>query len=270
MLPGITVDAGVRALERHSRAAALSAARLSSGLRIQRSSHDPGGLALSEKMRAQERGHAQAAANIQDAMSFLRIGLDGLTSVNDILQRMREIAVQARNGTNDATALTALGIEWGQNVNALMDARAIAAQARLDFAKPPGQRQITVQAGPDSGMTMVISYENLRTALVGTIASLGAIAPNAATAITAVDTGLKAILREEANLGAHYNRLEAALAETLEAREMTAGAGSLMRDADMAADATALVKASLFAGGAARITRTHEIQRESATRLLGL
>ena len=270
MLPGLSLDASVRALGRHYQAAAQSASRLSSGLRIQRSGDDPAGLGFSESLRAQERGQAQAVANLQDGMHFLRIGLDGLTAVNDVLQRMREIAVQASNGTNTQQARDALTIEWGQNLNALADARAVAAQARLDFTLPAGQRVLTLQAGPNSGMTLVVSYENLRTAMVGAIATLTPLTPDMAGALTAVDASLTAVLNEEASLGADYNRIEAAIAFTMEAREKTAASGSLVRDADMAADVAALIKSTLLKDGATRITKMHMINRQSAARLLGV
>ena len=270
MLSGITVDTSVRALGRHLEAAALSASRLSSGLRIQRASDDPAGLGLSESLRAQERGQAQATANLQDAMHFLRIGLDGLTAVNDVLQRLREIAVRARSGTTTQQARDALTIEWAQNINSLVDAQAVAAQARLDFSAPAGLRVLTIQAGPDSGMTLVVSYENLRTALLGALATLTPLTPNMAGALTAVDASLTAVLNEETSLGADYNRIEFALAASMQAHERMAASGSLVRDADMATEVTALVKATLLKDGATRITKTHKIYRQAAARLLGL
>lgn len=269
MLPGLSVNMGVRAIAHQGDAIAKSAARLSSGLRIRNAADDAGGIGVSEALRAKQRGLRQAAHNISDAMNFLRIGLDGLTVVNDVLQRMRELAVQARNGTVSATEQTSIQAEWTECVNALTQARAVAAQARLDFSLPFGLRQVTLQVGADNGETLVVSYENLRTAVVTSIATLTLTAPNAATSITAVDTSIDSIVAQECDLGAIYNRLEKMLDSTMQTIEEISSAESRIRDADMADEMTALTRANVLQSSAVSVTKMHNISRAAAQQLLG-
>lgn len=269
MLPGMSVNVGVRALGYQSEAVARSTARLSAGLRIQNARDDASGLAISEIMRGQVRGDRVAARNLSEAMNFLQLGLDGLVVVNDVLQRMRELAVQARNGTVSTSGQASIQAEWTECVNALTQARAIAAEARLDFSLPFGQRAITVQVGADSGEILTVSYENLRTAMVTSIATLTLTAPSAATSITAVDTAINSITAQEADLGAIHNRLGVMLESTLTKIAEMSGSESRIRDADVATELTALTRANLLQTGAVRVAEMHNISRRAVLTLLG-
>ena len=100
-----------RQLGANQAAGAKSMERLSSGLRINRAGDDAAGLSISEKMRGQIRGLKQASRNAQDGISMIQTAEGGLNETHAILQRMRELAVQASNGTNNQDDLKAIGQE---------------------------------------------------------------------------------------------------------------------------------------------------------------
>ncbi len=258
----------MRAIAHQGDAVARSTARLAAGLRIRSAADDAAGLGLSEYLRSQQRGLRMAVTNLSEAMSFLGVGLDGLAAVNDVLQRMRELAVQARNGTVSTAQQTSIRAEWTECVNSLTQARAIAAQARLDFSLPFGQRQIDIQVGANNGDKITVSYENLRTAMITSIASLTLTLPNAATSITVVDTAIGAITAQESQLGAVHNRLESLLKTTLQQIADVSAAESRIRDVDVAAEMTALTRANVLQASSVQVAKTHNISRTAALQLL--
>ena len=110
----ITADNSHRQLGLNQRNISLNAEKLSSGFRVNRAADDAAGLAISEKMRTQVRGLNRASMNIQDGISLLQVGDGALQTVHDLLQRMRELSVQAANDTNELLDREALQLEFGQ------------------------------------------------------------------------------------------------------------------------------------------------------------
>ena len=140
--------------------------RLSSGLRINRAADDPGGLALSESLRTQVRGNAQAASNIQDGIHIVKIGEDGVQSVAEILQRLRELIVQAANGTNSATSLDAIQAELDATKKLALASFETAHQFRIRLDGVPFDVALDIQVGANQGDTIRIDYEPIRAALI--------------------------------------------------------------------------------------------------------
>ena len=224
--------------------------KLSSGLKINRAGDDASGLAVSEKMRAQIRGLRQASTNAQNGISFIQTTEGFLQETTDIVQRIRELAVQSSNGIYSSEDRMQIQVEVSSLI-AEVDRIASAAQFNGmnmltgRFAKPTGQNEVTgsmwfhIGANMDQRTqvfigTMSAMALGLRNIGDETIMTLET--PDEANrAIGTLDEALKKINKQRADLGAYQNRLEKTVtgldigAENLQASE------SRIRDTDMAA-----------------------------------
>ena len=214
--------------------------KLSSGFRVNRAADDAAGLAISEKMRAQIRGLNMASKNSQDAVSLVQTAEGGMQTIQDILQRMRELAVQARSDTNHVDVdRDALQLEIAQLVQEIDDIT-ITTQFNkmqlLDASASPGTDangkaigSWIIQAGANQGQTMTISIRDVSAFGLGLIGSAGADplgdpgttgmirvdATNSADAglrandaLARVDSAINSVSMQRAQLGAYQNRLE--------------------------------------------------------------
>lgn len=151
---------------RNSESLMKTAERASSGRRINRASDDAGGLGIAESMRTQVRGSQQAARNIQDGISIVRIGMDGTSGLFPVLQRLRELVIQAANDTYSDEETQAIQNEIDDLKRLAPEAFRIARGARVDYDGNPYDRQLDLQVGADAGETIRVDYNPLRTALV--------------------------------------------------------------------------------------------------------
>ena len=231
--------------------------KLSSGLKINRAGDDASGLAVSEKMRAQIRGLNQASENAENGISFIQTTEGYLQETQDILQRIRELAVQSSNGIYSDEDRMQIQVE----VSSLIDeVDRIASTAQFNgmnmltgrFARPTGENVVTgsmwfhIGANMDQRTqvyigTMTASALGIRN--VGDESKLSLSAPDDANrAIGTLDEALKKVSKQRADLGAYQNRLEKTVeglnvgAENLQASE------SRIRDTDMAAEMVELTK----------------------------
>ena len=223
--------------------------KLSSGMKINRAGDDASGLAVSEKMRAQIRGMNQASTNAQNGISFIQTTEGYLQETTDIVQRIRELAVQSSNGIYSDEDRMQIQVEVSQLV---AEVDRIASQAQFNgmnmltgrFAKPTGENTVTgsmwfhIGANMDQRTqvfigTMSAAALGLRNVGSEEIITLGA-PDDANRAIGTLDEALKKINKQRADLGAYQNRLEKTVvgldvgAENLQASE------SRIRDTDMA------------------------------------
>ncbi|MBS7310848.1 MAG: flagellin [Treponema sp.] len=231
--------------------------KLSSGMRINRAGDDASGLAVSEKMRAQIRGLNQASENASNGISFIQTTEGYLQETSDIVQRIRELAVQSSNGIYSDEDRMQIQVE----VSSLIDeVDRIASAAQFNgmnmltgrFARPTGENTVTgsmwfhIGANMDQ-RTQVFIGTMSATALglknVGNEDKLSLAAPDDANrAIGTLDEALKKINKQRADLGAYQNRLEKTVvgldigAENLQASE------SRIRDTDMAAEMVEFTK----------------------------
>ena len=229
--------------------------KLSSGKRINRAADDAAGLAISEKMRTQILGTMTASRNTQDAVSLIQVAEGGLQSIQSMLQRGRELAIQSANGTNDdAVDRQALQSEFA-NIVAEIDDTSSTAQFNgmnvLDGTNSP----ITIQAGPNSEDTVNIEIGAMSAgALLGfegdeynastdvNIASQAA----ASSALTTTDNAINDISMQRAELGALQNRLEFRM-QTLDIQaENATAARSRINDTDMARTMTELTSKNIL------------------------
>ena len=231
--------------------------KLSSGMRINRAGDDASGLAVSEKMRAQIRGLNQASTNAQNGISFIQTTEGYLQETTDIVQRIRELAVQSSNGIYSAEDRMQIQVEVSSLI-AEVDRIASAAQFNGmnmltgRFARPTGENVVTssmwfhIGANMDQRTqvyigTMSASALGLRN--VGDESIMTLETPDEANrAIGTLDEALKKINKQRADLGAYQNRLEKTVtgldigAENLQASE------SRIRDTDMAAEMVEFTK----------------------------
>jgi flagellin len=152
----------LRQAAEQARRLAVSFEVLSSGQRLNRAQDDAASLAIAERMRAQVMGEAQAGRNIQDALSVVRIGMDGVQGLLGPLQRIRELAVQAANGVHGPPQLAAIQAEIDSLKQLTVQAYQLAQKANMDLSLPTGSRILQFQVGSDAGETMTLDYSGLR------------------------------------------------------------------------------------------------------------
>ena len=223
--------------------------KLSSGLRINRAGDDASGLAVSEKMRSQIRGLNKASENAQNGLSFIQTTEGYLQETTDVIQRIRELAVQSSNGIYTDEDRMQIQVEVSQLI---AEVDRIASQAQFNglnmltgrFARDTGTNAVTgsmwfhIGANMDQRMevyigTMTATALNLRNLGDETIMTLAS--PNEANrAIGTLDEALKKINKQRADLGGYYNRLEHAIRGIDIAAENLQSAESRIRDTDMA------------------------------------
>ena len=231
--------------------------KLASGMRINRAGDDASGLAVSEKMRSQIRGLNQASQNASNAISFIQTTEGYLQSTTDIVQRIRELAVQASNGIYTDEDRMQIQVEVSQLV---AEVDRIASQAQFNgmnmltgrFAQSTGENTVTASMWFHIGSNMdqrtqvfigTMTSTSLGLKELGSEAVMSLAAPDDANrAIGTLDEALKKLNKQRADLGAYQNRLEHTVnginigAENLQAAE------SRIRDTDMAAQMVEFTK----------------------------
>ena len=251
--------------------------KLSSGMRINRAGDDASGLAVSEKMRAQIRGLNQASTNAENGISFIQTTEGYLQETSDIVQRIRELAVQSSNGIYSDEDRMQIQVE----VSSLIDeVDRIASAAQFNgmnmltgrFARPTGENAVTgsmwfhIGANMDQRTQVYIGTMSA-TALglknLGDETKLSLAAPDDANrAIGTLDEALKKINKQRADLGAYQNRLEKTVvgldigAENLQASE------SRIRDTDMASEMVDFTKNQVLSqAGTAMLAQANQLSQ---------
>src|SRR5437899_2743103 len=176
---------------------AKSVEKLSSGLRINRASDDAAGLSISEKLRSQIRGLAQAQRNAQDGISMIQTGEGAMNEIHDMLQRMRELAVEASNDTLSASDRTAVNTEvqaLRNEIDSVGNRTQFNGKTLLDGSVAAANFQV----GPNAADTLVVGFSDVRIAALGLTAALTNFnttqsVANAQALITAVDTGVDGV-----------------------------------------------------------------------------
>ena len=224
-------------------AMAKSLEKLSSGFRINRAADDAAGLVISENLRSQVNGLQTAVRNAQDGISVVQTAEGALTEVHALLQRMRELAVQAANtGSNDSTARAAAAAEVTQSV-AEIDRISQATQFNGNVLLNTSAT-FTFQVG--AGTTSVNQVSFTITAVSSGSLSIGSVATQVAAgstaAIDAIDTAIASVSTTRGSLGAYQNRFEHTIANLNVAVENLAASESRIRDTDMAMEMTNFTK----------------------------
>jgi flagellin len=236
--------------------------KLSSGMRINRAGDDASGLAVSEKMRSQIRGLQRASKNAQDGISFIQTTEGYLQETQDIIQRLRELAVQASNGVYTAEDRMQIQVEVSQLVDEI---DRVASHAQFNglnlltgrFARETGENTVTASMWFHIGANMdqreqvyigTTTSKALGVRNVGdnSIISIGN--PDEANrSIGTLDSALKRVSKQRADLGAYQNRLEHAVRGIDVGAENMQAAESRIRDADMASEMVDFTKNRILA-----------------------
>jgi len=222
-----------------------SVEKLSSGYRINRAGDDAAGLSISEKMRGQIRGLNQASRNSQDGISMVQTAEGALNETHEILQRMRELAVQASNDTNVCADRTAIGDELGElgaELTRIQNNTEFNTQKLLD-GTAGSSGSVTLQVGANNAQTMSLDFTTSGIDLSSVTAAVGSLTgsdvTDAATAtalIATIDTQLESVSSGRSKLGAYQNRLEHTIANLDNASENIQASESRIRDVDMASE----------------------------------
>ena len=261
-----------RSLAESSKELSTAMERLSSGKKINSAADDAAGFAIAERMTAQVRGLNMATKNANDGLAMLATIENATNDVTDMLQRVRELAVQAANDTNSATDRGYLQKEVDSLLNEIN--RVASQTVYNDLNVLDGTRSGTIQVGTDAGQTVAFSIAAIDTDTLGltndsftdattiddisgetaatsaTLASGEKIsvltAADAANSLTKITSAIESVASNRAGYGALANRLEYTVSNLMNVAEFTTSARSRIEDADFAAESARLAKAQVL------------------------
>jgi len=264
--------------------------KLSSGLRINKASDDASGLAVSEKMRAQINGLYQSMRNTQDAISFLQTTEGYLEETTSILQRIRELVVQAGNGVYSDMDRTLINVEISQLVD---EVDRIAKHAQFNgmnvltgrFQRLEGttgaptmtqeSAGIWFHLGPNMDQRVQVFVGNMDAQSLGLTTAdkvkiiSASTMDNANRSIGIVDKALEKVIKQRTDIGAYQNRLEKLYKGLYVAYENTQAAESRIRDTDMAEQMSEFVKNQILAQSSMSMLAQANLKPQLVLRLLG-
>jgi flagellin len=240
---------------------ATSMQRLSSGLRVNSAKDDSAGLAIAERMNAQVRGMNVAIRNANDGISLAQTAEGALGKVGDMLQRMRELAVQAANATNGASDRANLNAEF-QELDAEITRTLGAAQFNGIAILAGGAGAQQFQVGANATDTVTITTTNMATNADIVAVNGGDVtsAANATTALGLIDTALNTVNAQRALYGAAQNRFDSIVATLQISAENQAAARGRIMDADFASETANLSRAQILQqAGTAMIAQANQL-----------
>lgn len=260
--------------------------KLASGMRITKAGDDASGLAVSEKMRSQIRGLNQAGRNIENAVTFIQTTEGYLQETQDILHRVRELAVQSANGIYTDEDRMQIQVEVSQLVD---EVNRIASHAQFNglnmltgaFANPAAggtdSRQMYFQVGANIDQRERAFIGTMTAEALGLVNAAGAqgdmisiSTPDVANqAIGLVDQALTKVSKQRADLGAYQNRFEMAAKGVAVAAENMTAAESQIRDTDMAAQMVEYVKNQILTQAGSAMLAQANLKNQSVLQLLG-
>ena len=251
---------------------------LSSGMRINRAGDDAAGLAVSEKMRTQIQGLRQATRNTEDGMSLVQTTEGYLQSINDVLQRVRVLAIQSANGIYSDKDRQLIQVEVSQLVD---EVDRIASQAEFNkmalfqghFARGSRRASMWIHMGPNQHQRERIYIATMNTRALNLKAQDNSIISistqtKANDIIGIVDAALHRLSKQRADLGAYYNRMEHAAKGLMNAYENTQAAESRIRDTDMAEESVALTKNTILVQSGTAMLAQANVRPQSVLSLL--
>jgi flagellin len=239
---------------------AMSLERLSTGKRINSAKDDAAGLAIASKMTSQIKGMTVAMRNANDGIALAQTADSALGEISNLVQRLRELAVQTANGTVSDTDRESTQAEASQLIAQIDD---IANNTSFNGVKltDGSQASIVIQSGASAGQTITISLTDANSAILnltdesaagaadGVVTAAGIsleTQANATNALTKLDTALDTINASRANLGAVQNRLESVVTNLQSTMTNLTEARSRIEDVDFSAETTALAKAQIL------------------------
>ena len=266
-----------RALRSSQGDLATSIARLSSGMRVNTARDDAAGLAIAERMNTQVRGMNVAMRNANDAISLAQVAEGALGKTGDIFQRMRELAVQASNGTNNSDDLVSLNREFVQMAQEATRTLGGTQFNGVSILASTGTNNFQIGANNNSNIDR-LSFDNYNwagttniTAVTGTAVISGTAVPtmqittmaNAQTAIGAIDTALTEINNQRATWGSRQVRFDNVVSNLMSAVENQTAARGRIVDADYARETATLSRASILQqAGNAMVAQANQLPQQ--------
>ncbi|WP_417657370.1 flagellin [Pseudidiomarina aestuarii] len=241
----ITSLIGQQNLQKSQSSLQTSMERLSSGLRINSAKDDAAGQAIANKMTSQIRGLSQAQRNANDGISLAQTAEGALNQINDNVQRIRELTVQAQNGTNSADDVASIQAEVDERLAEIVrvvDESEFNGNALFDRATD-GSADFDIQVGADDGQ--VITIEAATLASTDYNASLAGFDVATGTLAT-LDTALASVDGARSNLGAVQNRLESAIDNISTTVANLSAARSRIEDADYAVEVSNMTRSQIL------------------------
>jgi flagellin len=237
--------------------------RLSSGLRVNSAKDDAAGLAIAERMNTQVRGMNVAIRNANDGVSMAQTAEGAMGKIADMLQRMRELAVQAANATNNTGDVENLNAEFfalREEITRTVDATTFNG---TNILKDAGT--LSFQVGAGTGTTTDQISFNFASLSTGAVATLGSTldATGAITLMGSIDSALDVINTSRAQLGALQNRFEAVISTLRVAAENTAASRGRIMDADFAQETANLSRAQILQqAGTAMVAQANQLPQQ--------
>lgn len=236
--------------------------QLSTGLRINSAKDDAAGLAIASKMTSQIKGLDQSVRNANDAISMLQTADGALSTVNDMMQRMRELAVQSSSDTNVSSDRAALNGEFGALA---LEVTRISSTTQWNTMPLFSSTAFTFQVGANNEAASQVSVT------VGTLtAPTGAVdtKANANTAIATLDTSIVGVNTQRSNLGAYINRLTYSADNLSNISQNTSASRSRVQDTDYAKASTELARTQIIAQAATAMLAQANQSQQSVLALL--
>jgi flagellin len=271
-----------------SNSVAQSMQRLSSGLRINTAADDAAGYAISEGLTAQTNGLDQASSNTNDATSMVQTASSALTNVQNMLQRVRELAVQYANGSNSASGQTAIQGEVDALTNEIdrqQNASTFNGQNLLNGTAGTGSTAggglVTFQVGANNGDTMNATFANVESAIGGSTSGFNFANVNCTTAgvhtfnlasagaLTSLDAAITAISTMASNLGAVQNRLQYTSDSISSTETNLSASNSQIKDVNMASEMTNMTQEQILEQAGTAMLAQANSQPQLILKLIG-
>ncbi|HET6551778.1 MAG TPA: flagellin [Solirubrobacter sp.] len=261
---GLRIQNNIEAFNTHRQLSATGAAasrsmeKLSSGYRINRAADDAAGLAISEKMRGQIGGLAQAQRNAQDGISLVQTAEGALTEVHSMLQRIRDLKIQYDGGTLNDDDKVAIASEVAQIAQEIQDIVDPSTGTQFNSKPVFTAAGFTFQVGANNGETVSTSSASLSgniatggglseiTTIATASAASTAFSTGALSSVATIDDAIKNVSKVRADFGAVQNRLEHRLNNLATYQENLTASESRIRDVDMAAEMTKFTKLQIL------------------------
>jgi flagellin len=273
-IPAMVTGTALRQVERD---VAKSLEKLSTGLRINRAADDAAGLSVSEQLRTQVRGLGMGIRNAQDGISLLNIAEGALIEVESMLQRIRELAIEAANDTLTSKERGYVQIEVDQlkdEVDRIVNGTQFNSQKLLNGGAPWATGGI-LHIGPNNDTTfnadvIIITIGGVTTGSLGIAGTLAQVTSGtfASAAIGILDTALSSVNSLRANLGAKVNRLEHALNNQENQEQNMQAAESTVRDADFAYETTQFTRNQILQQSSTAMLAQANVAPQSILNLL--
>ena len=246
-------------------------ARLASGLRIAVAADDAAGLAISERMRSQIRSYNVASRNAMDGVSLAQTAEGALNEVSGILNRLRELSMQAANGTLSASDRTTLDTEFTQLKTEIDRISSTTVFNGINLLDGSGSTGIPIQIGIEDSITndvINVTLGSTSQADLGITATDVLTISNAQSSLAAIDTAIESVNSARGTLGAQQNRMESALRSIQVQRENLSASESRIRDVDVAEETADLTRNSIMQQAATTILTQANVQPQIALTLL--